>query len=355
MPMSPPAVTTSECDFSLLGSGDFLARHPIFQARDLESVRHYLSGVLAPHRLTYWTRERGIDFRHQIAKIGAVDLNTIRFGGDVMVAAPDVPDFYLLHFMLAGNGTLTQGGRSFDQPAGSVTVINSNRSFAKKVSSASRQLLIRIERSLLERELQAWIGREPKQLIEFDQSQAFAITKVATLTHAVRMLCDDLGDDSSSLDHPLVRDRVASALVAALLVGLPHNHSRAFEGAQSPISPASVRRAEQFIEEHATKAIGLADIACAAGVSARALANGVSPFSRYDADGAFACAATGHGAQRTHPSKARRRLGRLGCDCPRVRVSQPLRGRLQGPIPRAAFRNPSLQRLLAGHSPASMI
>ncbi|HLH47846.1 MAG TPA: AraC family transcriptional regulator [Roseiarcus sp.] len=269
--MSPPAVTTSECDFSLLGSGDFLARHPIFQARDLESVRHYLSGVLAPHRLTYWTRERGIDFRHQIAKIGAVDLNTIRFGGDVMVAAPDVPDFYLLHFMLAGNGTLTQGGRSFDQPAGSVTVINSNRSFAKKVSSASRQLLIRIERSLLERELQAWIGREPKQLIEFDQSQAFAITKVATLTHAVRMLCDDLGDDSSSLDHPLVRDRVASALVAALLVGLPHNHSRAFEGAQSPISPASVRRAEQFIEEHATKAIGLADIACAAGVSARAL------------------------------------------------------------------------------------
>ncbi len=78
--------------------------------------------------------------------------------------------------------------------------------------------MIRIERSLLERELQAWTGREPKELIEFDQSQAFAMEKVATLTHAVRMLCDDLRDESSSLDHPLVRDRIASALASALLV-----------------------------------------------------------------------------------------------------------------------------------------
>jgi hypothetical protein len=33
---------------------------------------------------------------------------------------------------------------------------------------------------------------------------------VVTLTHAVRMLCDNLRDESSGLDHPLVRDRVAS-------------------------------------------------------------------------------------------------------------------------------------------------
>ena len=95
--------------------------------------------------------------------------------------------------------------------------------------------------------------------------------KVATLTHAVRMLCDDLRDDSTSLDHPLVRRRVASMLASALLVGLPHNHSRVFEAAERSIAPASVRRAERFIEENAVKAIGLADVASAAGVSARAL------------------------------------------------------------------------------------
>ena len=58
-----------------------------------ECVCDYLSGVLAPHRLTYWTRERRLDFRHRAAKLGAVDVNAIWFGGDVMVAAPDLPTF----------------------------------------------------------------------------------------------------------------------------------------------------------------------------------------------------------------------------------------------------------------------
>ena len=148
--------------------------------------------MLAPHRLTYLTREHRLDFRHRLARLGAVELNALQFGGDVMVTAPHLPDFYLLQFMLAGSCTLTQGGRSYDMPAGSVAVINPCRPFTKKWSPDGRQLLVRIERSLLDRELQAWTGREPKELIEFDQSQAFAMEKVATLTHAVRMLCDDL-------------------------------------------------------------------------------------------------------------------------------------------------------------------
>ena len=264
MPVSSTAARSDQDNLSWLGGADLLPRYPIFRARDLECVCHYLSGVLAPHRLTYWTRERRLDFRHRVAKLGAIELNALQFGGDVMVAAPHLPDFYLLHFMLAGNCTLTQGGRWFDEPSGSVAVINPNRPFAKKLSSAGRQLLVRIERRLIDRELQAWTGREPKELIEFDQSGAFAVEKVPTLTHAVRMLCDDLRDESSSLDHPLVRRRIASTLASALLVGLPHNYSRAFEAGEFSIAPASVRRAERFIEENAMKAIGLADVASAA-------------------------------------------------------------------------------------------
>ena len=85
------------------------------------------------------------------------------------------------------------------------------------------------------------------------------------------VLCDDLRDELLGLDHPLARDRVASTLAAALLVELPHNYSRALEAAETWIAPASVRRAERFIEENAINAIGLAGVACAAGVSARAL------------------------------------------------------------------------------------
>ncbi len=117
----------------------------------------------------------------------------------------------------------------------------------------------------------AWTGREPRGPIEFDQSRTFAFAEAATLTRVVRMLCDDLRGGSAALDHPLMRDRFASTLASALLIGLPHNHIRAIEAAEKPIAPAAVKRAERFLEENAPNAIGLTDVARAAGVSARAL------------------------------------------------------------------------------------
>jgi AraC-like DNA-binding protein len=271
MPMSSAASLPGLDNSAPIGDTDLLPRHPIFHASDLEPAREYLSGVLAPHRLTYLTREHRLDFRHRCARLGAVDLNALEFGGEVRVDAPHIPDYFLVQFTLRGSCSLTQAGRTYDMRAGSVAIINPCRPFTKRWSPDGRQLMLRIDRSLLEREMLAWTGREPRDRIEFDQSQAIAMEKAATLTHAVRMLCDDLRDESSSLDHPLVRDRVASALASALLVGLPHNHSRAFEGAEASIAPASVGRAERFIEENARNAIGLADVASAAGVSARAL------------------------------------------------------------------------------------
>ena len=85
----------------------------------------------------YLTRERRLDFRHRLAKVGAVDPNAMQFGGDVMVVAPHVPDSYLLQIMLAGDCMLTQGGRSYDMPAGSVAVVNSSRPFMKRWSPAA--------------------------------------------------------------------------------------------------------------------------------------------------------------------------------------------------------------------------
>jgi AraC-like DNA-binding protein len=269
--MPPKTAVPCQHNAAIIGAAELLPRHPIFRARDLEPVCEYLSGVLAPHRLNYLTRERRLNFRHRGAKLRAIEVNALQFGGEIMVAAPHLPDYYLLQFMLDGSCTLAQGGHAYDMASGSVAVINPCRPFTKSWSTAGRQLLIRIDRGLLERELRAWTGRDQKGRIEFDQSQAFAIGRLNTLTYTVRMLCDLLRHESSGLDHPLVRDRVAATLASALLVELPHTHSRAFDETETTVAPTSVRRAERFIEENAARSIGLADVAGAAGVSARAL------------------------------------------------------------------------------------
>jgi AraC-like DNA-binding protein len=254
-----------------LGRGELLARCPIFRADDLDRACEHLSDAVAQHRLTYLTRDRRIDLRHRRMSLGPVVLNSLRYGGDVRVDAPDFPDYYLLQFMLKGGCRVSQAGRSYDMFPGSIAVINPRRPFEKGWEPSGRQLMLRIDRRLLDRELTAWIGREPKGPIEFDQSRPLAFAEATTLTGVVRILCNDLRGNSSALDHPFVRDRFASTLASALLIGLPHNHIRAIEAAGKSIAPASIRRAERFLEENAANVVGLTDVARAAGVSARAL------------------------------------------------------------------------------------
>ena len=106
MPISLAAGASDRDNAALNSDADLLPRHPVFRARDLEPAREYLSGVLAPHRLAYLTREHRLNFRHRRAKLGAVELNALQFGGDVMVTAPHIPDYFLLQFTLAGSCTL---------------------------------------------------------------------------------------------------------------------------------------------------------------------------------------------------------------------------------------------------------
>jgi AraC-like DNA-binding protein len=258
-------------DSTSFGRSDLLPRCPTFRTDDLDRACEYLSDAVARHRLTYLRRDHRLDLRHRRAVVGPVVFNAMQYGCDVRVDAPDFPDYYLVQFMLEGGCRVTQAGRSYDMTAGSIAVINPCRPFDKSWSPSGRQLMLRIERRLLDRELIAWTGREPRGPIEFDQSRTFAFAEAATLTGVVRMLCNDLRGNSSALDHPFVRDRFASTLTSALLIGLPHNHIRAIEAAEKSIAPASVRRAERFLEENAANVVGLTDVARAAGVSARAL------------------------------------------------------------------------------------
>src|SRR6476659_7775023 len=179
---------------------------------------------------------------------------------------------------LTGRCQLRQDGRCTDLPAGSVAVINPFRAFAKAWAPGTRQLLIRIDRRLLEREFQAWTGSDKTERIEFDLSLVESMARVGTLTHYVRMLCDDLSNASSHLGHPLVSDRIASALISTLLVSMPHNRGRALEAAATSIAPYFVRRVERFIEENARCAVNLEDLAGVAGVSSRALQLGFRRF-----------------------------------------------------------------------------
>jgi AraC-like DNA-binding protein len=271
MHMSPPFFQVRPDNAESICEADLLPRHPIFRTHDLDHAREHLAGVFAEHSLAYLTKERRLDFRHRQTNLGTVTINSIRFGVGIAVKAPAFSDFYLVQFTLSGGCRLSQGHSCIDTPAGSIAIINPFRPFAITVFPGTRRLMLRVDRLLVEREFRAWTGADLTKRIEFDQQQMLTGDRVGMLARYVRMLCEDLKTTSPALEHPLVRDRIASALVSTLLVSTPHNMQRAFEPAARSIAPFFVRRVEHFMEENVRQAIHLEDLAGVAGVSARAL------------------------------------------------------------------------------------
>jgi AraC-like DNA-binding protein len=272
--MSMPANEAVPDGDITIGGSDLLPRHSVFRTRDLEHARRHNYNVFVEHALDYLPRERHLDFRHRQAKLGPITINVMQYGAGVVIKAPPFTDFYLLQFTLAGECQVSDERHHNILPAGSVAIINPFQAFKKVWLPGTRQLLLRVDRQLLEREFQAWTGCEEAGDIEFDTSPIRDTVKVGTLTRYVQMLCDDLGAAACDLSRPLVADRVASGLASLLLASMPHNRTAAIESPGRSIAPFFVRRVEQFIERHARDTIVLADLIGVGGVSTRALQTG---------------------------------------------------------------------------------
>jgi AraC-like DNA-binding protein len=277
MSVLPTAVNATPSSGIVNRDSHLLPRQAVFRTRDLDQARTYLSGVFAEHGVSYLPRQHLLDFRHREAKLGSIALNSLSWGAGVMVTAPLLPDFYLLQFALAGECELWQGGRHNVLRERSVSVINPGQAFRKMWTPRARQLLVRIDRRLVDREVRAWTGGDVGGGIEFEMP-IDDVANVGTLALYVRMICDDLRNEASDLSHPLVADRVASGLAALLLTSMPNNKQRAIEAASESTAPFFVRRVEQFIEGHARDAIALVDLITVAGVSTRALQTGFRRF-----------------------------------------------------------------------------
>jgi hypothetical protein len=221
MSVLPTAVNATPSSGIVNRDSHLLPRQAVFRTRDLDQARTYLSGVFAEHGVSYLPRQHLLDFRHREAKLGSIALNSLSWGAGVMVTAPLLPDFYLLQFALAGECELWQGGRHNVLRERSVSVINPGQAFRKMWTPRARQLLVRIDRRLVEREVRAWTGGDVGGGIEFEMP-IDDVANVGTLALYVRMICDDLRNEASDLSHPLVADRVASGLAALLLTSRPN-------------------------------------------------------------------------------------------------------------------------------------
>jgi AraC-like DNA-binding protein len=111
--------------------------------------------------------------------------------------------------------------------------------------------------------------------VPFDLSRPVSAARAALWRATVVHLRRDVLGDDELMASPLSRTTVLRSLVAVLVETFPNPALDALADAghheRGHVTPRTVRRAVDFIEEHAGEDIGLSDIAAASGIGARGL------------------------------------------------------------------------------------
>jgi AraC-like DNA-binding protein len=251
---------------------------PATRTRDLDVARTFLGGVFTDHDLVA-DRGASLDFVHQQARLGALSVSVLRYGSEVEVVAPPLPDFYLFQLMLSGRTAIAARGFEVELAPGSLFMMNPGIAYRKRWDAEGRQLMIKIPRGELERRLMADLEGASLRRVSFDARVLAPNERTRSLFRLLGFLCQDLSDGAGLLSASLPLQRqVDDVVLTAILATVPHDRAEALEGPRSPAVPRHVRRAEAYCRERFAEPIAATDLAAAAGVSERTLQDGFRRF-----------------------------------------------------------------------------
>jgi AraC-like DNA-binding protein len=241
----------------------------LFETTDLDDARDQISGVMQPHMLHLRGRTVGWRSHMDFLPLRGLGIGTIAFG-QAAIDVPPLDDYHLIIFCLSGSALLRtdQGEVGIDRFNG--IACTANRPLAGSFSDDCEQFVVRIDRQ----RLAAFTGRPDTRLAPRVDLRS---PRLQPWLAALRTLVSDPATVRLVRQDPVIAADYEQLLLRLLLNGQER------DGVTSHARPASVHRAIAWIHGHAAGPVTLADIAAAAGVAERTLAEafqrfeGVSP------------------------------------------------------------------------------
>jgi AraC-like DNA-binding protein len=232
-------------------------------------------GVYHEHRLTVLGDHRAFAMSLDAATLGPITLGWLSYDTEIRVDAEPAVGSYQINLVTAGETRAYCGADRIVATPTTGMVFRPDRptGFAGW-RTASRMLSVKIERHCLEHELETLLDRPITGPIAFALGLDLSRRRAADWNRLVSTVTTGLLDPDSlfrrtSMTMPLVR-----AILSGLLLSADHQLRPQLDAPARNIGPSTVRRARQYIEEHAHEPLTVAEVASSAGVSVRALQQG---------------------------------------------------------------------------------
>lgn len=235
----------------------------------MDDIRARISYVLQDSTLCPSTARSGKPARMNHVRVGGLSLSTLSYAIAMHADAGKLDDYYLVVLCLDGHAEIISGTQRTMIGQSTGTILGPRTPFAGNFSPDSEQFLLRMDRTAV----MSHTGFDNLELGTcLDLSQPAFIPWISQL----KLLASSPEMISIARANPVVAVEMERLLISLLLAAHPfHTEGRERQGI---LLPRTIKRAVEYINEHACDPICLGDIANAAGVPIRTLLDGFKKF-----------------------------------------------------------------------------
>lgn len=248
-----------------------LQRFPLLHTHSMEVVEQLHSSNLGRTVLEQTDRRAAFEWQANRIVLGGLALTAGRYGAGVRATSDNVHGIYSMLIPQYGCARSTQGGEVSLLPGSTAALVSASLPAAVEVETNYQGFGIHIAASLVDSTLDMLTGPRQKAPLRLEGAVDLKRGVGAELVRLLQFMLDGAERDQSVLRAPIIESRISETFVMALLLGVPHNYSRLLHKPQRLPEPRHVRRAQDYMEANAHRAITGAEVARATGIPLRAL------------------------------------------------------------------------------------
>ncbi|UVC07959.1 helix-turn-helix domain-containing protein [Rhizobium sp. TH2] len=247
-----------------------LSRYAAVDTRAPDDAREAIGRIFCPHFLNPLGASAGsFHARHHTVQQIDYSVNFVAYGSTVEIDPGELSRFFLLQLPIKGSAKVRCGTVAADVQAGmGGSILSPTLGTRMTWNEGCEKLIVLLRREAVEAQFEV-LTHERMRTIEFDTGvDLTGLVGSAIWQHAQLMLgAAEAGDSVPDAYRMLLRD----GLTTLLLSSLASSVASAFQRPAPPAGPIAVRRAQEFMAANAERAISMAEIAAASGVSLRSL------------------------------------------------------------------------------------
>ncbi|MFD0886789.1 AraC family transcriptional regulator [Streptosporangium algeriense] len=248
-----------------------LRQHGRLRTGDVALAQQVVADVYEPHTLEPVDRS-ALDARLNAVQNGGLTLGYLTYGSEVRITLPPSDRWYHINIALAGHSRITRedGERGMTAGREGAAILLPHRAQTIDWATDTAQFALKIPRADIEGHLAALARTPITGPIEFDLVMNLRSSAGRGLLRCIEFVRAEWDEDGILAQNPGSRRQLESMILTNLLIAASGPHQQLLRQTDNA-RPDALRRALDYIHEHAQAIPTLADLTEAAGVSARTL------------------------------------------------------------------------------------